>query len=152
MFLTRTSEIATGALLYLAMRPAGYLVNPGEIAAELDVAPAYTAKVLRTLAKAGMIRSRRGATGGFELVRSPNDLTLLEVVDLCQGDIVGHFCVQDDRIVPQACAYHQAMQDLQAVTRQALGRWTLAKMLVTPPADDNAVCRMRKIFKVKKDK
>lgn len=147
MFLTQTTQLAMGALLYLARRPAGYLGNPREIAEAIDVAPAYTAKVLRTLAKGGMVRSRRGATGGFELARSPNDLTLLEIVELCQGGLVGHYCERAGQKVDRACGYHQAMEELQEATAQVLERWTLARLLVTRPDADNRVCRMRRKFR-----
>lgn len=147
MFLTQTTQLAMGALLYLARRPARYLGNPREIAEAIDVAPAYTAKVMRTLSKGGLVRSRRGATGGFELARSPEDVTLLEIVELCQGGLVGHYCERAGQHVEQACGYHQAMQEVHEVTAQVLSSWTLARLLEAKPAADNRVCRMRRKFR-----
>ena len=147
MFLTQTTQLAMGALLFLARRPAGYLGNPREIAEAIEVAPAYTAKVLRTLARGGLVRSRRGATGGFELARSPNDLTLLQIAEVCQGGIVGRYCERAGQRVVNACGYHQAMEELQNATVQVLNKWTLARLLAAKPDAENKVCRMRHKFR-----
>jgi DNA-binding IscR family transcriptional regulator len=52
------------------------------------------AKVLRLLARADLIRSHRGAAGGFELIRAKENLTLLDVVEACQGPIRGNYCAE----------------------------------------------------------
>lgn len=146
MLLTQTSELAIGALLFLARRPAGYLGNPGEIAEALDVAPHYTAKVLRELARAGLIRSRRGANGGFELAHSPNDLTLLQIVEVCQGGVQANHCASSAR-PGQHCGFHLAMLELEQSVKQTLARWTLAKLLVAPTGGFQRQCRIQRVFK-----
>lgn len=146
MLLTQTSELAIGALLFLARRPAGYLGNPREIATALDVAPHYTAKVLRDLGRAGLVRSRRGANGGFELAHSPNDLTLLQIVEVCQGGVHANHCGTTAR-PGQHCGFHMAMLELEQAVRQSLARWTLAKLLVAPSGGFQRLCRIQRVFR-----
>jgi Rrf2 family protein len=45
----------------------------------------YTAKVVRKLTRAGLLSSRRGRGGGFVLTRSPDQITLLEIVQAVEG-------------------------------------------------------------------
>lgn len=147
MLLRQTTELALNALLYLARHSAGYLGNPREIADALNVAPAYTAKVLRQLARCGLVKSRRGATGGFELARSPNDLTLLEIVAACQGSIAGNYCPMARKLNQPGCGFHRAMEDLENATNEVLRRWTLAKLLAASPDVSNEICRFARVYK-----
>jgi Rrf2 family protein len=147
MLLTQTTQLALNALLYLARQPAGYLVNPGEIAGALNVAPAYTAKVMRTLARGGFVKSRRGATGGFEILRSPNDLTLLEIVEVCQGSVAGEYCPMAKKLKKPGCGYHRAMEELDEAANDILRKWTLTKLLQASPDVSNEVCRFARVYK-----
>jgi len=146
MLLTHTTGLALNALLYLARHPAGYLGNPGEIAGALQVAPAYTAKVLRQLARRGLVKSRRGANGGFELARSPNDMTLMEIVEVCQGELAGNYCPMARKLKEPGCGFHRAMMELEEATSGVLKRWTLAKLLAASPGISNDICRFALVY------
>lgn len=133
MLLTKTAELAILSLLVLARKPTGYLINPREISQGVGESEAYLSKVLRLLAHGGLVRSRRGIGGGFELVRDPAVITLLDVVELAQGTIPGNYCGRSDvNSIRETCGYHQAMHDLRDSTRAALSRWTLADILSRP--------------------
>lgn len=133
MLLTKTTELAIQSLLYLAQQPDGYLANPSEIAERLQESQTYISKVLRQMAKSGMIRSRRGMAGGFELVRSPETITLLDIVEVSQGTIPGNYCTEvPPEHLHKTCGYHQAMFDLRAAIREVLSEWSLARILAVP--------------------
>lgn len=51
------------------------------IAKQTRVPPGYLSKVLQSLNKAGVVDSRRGLRGGYELTRPPEELTLLDVIN-----------------------------------------------------------------------
>lgn len=148
MLLTKTTELGIQSLLYLAQKPAGYMLNPDEIAGHLGESATYISKVLRTLGQGGLLRSRRGVAGGFELLRRPEEITLLDVVELCQGTVPGNYCGRgglDD--VGKTCGYHQAMHDLRDSTRSALARWTLHRILQhkRPRVEANG-CMMQRVM------
>jgi Rrf2 family protein len=147
MLLTKTSELAILSLLVLAQKPAGYLINPGELARCLDESETYIGKVLRLLAQGGLVRSRRGKSGGFELLREAREVSLLDIVEMCQGTIAGNYCGRlSVCTIKETCGYHQAMHDLRESTRTALGRWTLARILAAPkPRGAVQGCMMRKV-------
>jgi Rrf2 family protein len=67
-------------VVYLASRPNKPTITPS-IAEVTRVPAGYLAKVLQMLSKAGLVRSQRGLHGGFVLNKSPDQLSVLEVIN-----------------------------------------------------------------------
>lgn len=80
MKITAQEEYGLRCLLQLAKVPQGQLVSVKEIAANEGISSAYAEKLLRFLAKAGLVHSMRGVKGGYVLNRPPAQVTLGEVV------------------------------------------------------------------------
>ena len=80
MKITALEEYGLRCLLQLAQADpeAGMAVK--EIASKEGLSPAYVEKLLRLMAKAGLIHSVRGVHGGYRLNRKPNELSLRDVV------------------------------------------------------------------------
>ena len=145
--LTRTSEIAIRALVFLGQSPSDHPLAPRLIATAIACSPTYLAKTLRLLGRAGIVRSRKGAHGGVWLARRPSDISLLNIVEACQGLIVADYCHGlGQRSSSSVCAFHQAMQDVFGAITTALSRWTLADLLRNPaPAGGPAAARTCKL-------
>jgi Rrf2 family protein len=79
--ITKTSLLATRALLFLAKDKEGVVVSPRTIALQLGESQTYMAKVLRSLVKAGVLRAEHGSRGGVLLNREPKHITLLMIVE-----------------------------------------------------------------------
>ena len=77
---SQTVEYALRAVVDLAST-APKAKTTQEIAKATRVPQAYLAKVLQNLVQAGVLRSRRGLRGGIALVKKPEELTILEVVN-----------------------------------------------------------------------
>jgi Rrf2 family protein len=73
-------EYALRAVVHLAAEAPGARTIE-QIVAATRVPQAYMAKVLQGLAREGVVKSQRGIGGGFSLIKAPEDLTLLEVVN-----------------------------------------------------------------------
>lgn len=131
--LGKTSVSAIRALLFLAQQQEDGWWSPRRLAAELGESPTYLAKILRQLARAGILEVARGVHGGVRLARPPKQVTLLETIEACQGPIVGDYC-RAQRDSADVCGFHQAAQELQAAMVRVLGRWTLARLLARPEA------------------
>jgi Rrf2 family protein len=131
--LTQTSEIAIRALVYLGLSGTHEPVPPRLIASAIACSPTYLAKTLRLLGRVGIVRSRKGAHGGVWLGRAPADISLLNIVEACQGLLIADYCQE---VGPQhraaVCAFHHAMQEVFEATRATLSRWTLADLLRKP--------------------
>ena len=78
--ISQTTEYALRAVVLLA-RDAARALTVDQIAGETHVPGGYLAKVMQTLGRAGIVRSQRGVGGGFMLARSPDEITLLDVIN-----------------------------------------------------------------------
>ncbi len=128
---TKTSVSAIRALTYLGLNSTGQPISPRHMAEQLGESPTYLAKVARHLVKVGILRAHRGVAGGVTLNRSPDEISLLAIVEACQGAILGDFC-QDAEDFDNTCAFHQAGAELHEAIVGILSRWTLAQLLLKP--------------------
>ncbi|MES2125499.1 MAG: Rrf2 family transcriptional regulator [Gemmatimonadota bacterium] len=78
--LPQTAEYALRAVNFIANTPNGRPRRVSEIAAAIKVPQNYLSKTLHQLAQAGVLRSMRGPTGGFQLAHPANRLTLAQVI------------------------------------------------------------------------
>lgn len=86
MELSCKSEYALLAMLELAAHHSeGEPLQIRQIAAEQNIPDRYLEQLLATLRRSGLIRSQRGARGGYLLSREPWKITLLEVVNCIEG-------------------------------------------------------------------
>jgi Rrf2 family protein len=129
--ITKTTLTAVRTLVYLGKISSEVPIAPRKIASELDESPTYLAKVAGILVKAGILRSHRGVAGGVTLSRSPSEVSLLEIVEACEGLLVAGYC-QDHPDPQQVCGFHHAMMELHAATVEVLSRWTLADLVARP--------------------
>jgi Rrf2 family protein len=133
--LSQTAEYALRAVVYLAYEaPAARTTE--QIHRATLVKRAYLAKILQGLAKKGIVTTQRGVGGGVALARSPQELTLLEVVNAVEP-------LQRIRTCPlgiathgtQLCPLHRRIDAVLAAVEEQFGRTTLAEILSEPGAN-----------------
>ena len=129
--LTKTSVTAARLLVRLSLEARPEATSLRQIARHLQVSPSYLMKISRHLVRAGILRANRGSSGGVFLNRAPAGITLLEIVEACQGRILGDFC-RDTNDLRQVCALHKAGADLHKAITGALTRWTLKDLSRRP--------------------
>jgi Rrf2 family protein len=61
-------------------------ITVGEITTKHAIPDRYLEQILGTLRRGGLLKSQRGARGGYTLARHPKEITLLEIVALIEGD------------------------------------------------------------------
>ena len=93
MVLSRTSQYAIQALIYIATQPPGEPVLNRDIAERLNVPAAYLAKILQSLCKHGLLDSFRGRLGGFCLREGMHKTTLMQVLLLTEGPDFTKNCI-----------------------------------------------------------
>ncbi|MEQ8820784.1 MAG: Rrf2 family transcriptional regulator [Sumerlaeia bacterium] len=130
--LTRTSEIAIRSLIYLGLCQDQEPVSPRTVADAIGESPTYMAKVAGMLTRAHILRAHRGANGGVTLARRPEDITILNIVEACQGLLVGNYCESISEHPEPVCSFHQAMVEVHSATVAVLKRWTLARLMERP--------------------
>lgn len=131
MELTRKSDYAIRAMVYLAGLPEGKIALIGEIAATAQVPPAFLAKILQHFAKAGLVFSTRGATGGFSLAKNPEQITLREIIETIEGPITPNRCVMGAGAcsLSTTCPVHPVWRRIQTTVQGILDEVTLKTMI-----------------------
>jgi Rrf2 family protein len=80
------TEYALLALLELAIRyHEGEPLQIRQIAAQQNIPDRYLEQLLATLRRSGLVRSQRGAKGGYLLAREPRKITLFDIVSCLDG-------------------------------------------------------------------
>ena len=74
-----------------------------DIAKSQQISEKYISRLVIALRKAGMVRSVRGVNGGFHLAMKPEDITLLDVIEVMEGPVSIVDCVS----APKRCARHE---------------------------------------------
>lgn len=85
MLYSRPCELAIRAAAYLARQPQSRLVPVGEIATAEGIAVPFLARVLYLLARGGLLQSRKGPRGGFQLARPARQINLRDIVAVIDG-------------------------------------------------------------------
>jgi Rrf2 family protein len=93
MILSRTSQYAVQALIYIATQPAATPVLNKDIAARLGVPAPYLAKILQGMAKGNLLYSFRGRLGGFCLREEGEKITLMQILLLTEGATFTQSCL-----------------------------------------------------------
>jgi Rrf2 family protein len=95
MKITAQEEYGLRCLLQLARVPQHQVVRVRDIAAKEGLSSAYVEKLLRFLARAGLVHSMRGLKGGYMLNRPASSITLGEIVrSLGTVQTTDHICHQ----------------------------------------------------------
>ena len=87
--ITAKSPYALRALAELARAGGEGPVPLGEIARRRDVPVQFLEGLFGTLRRGGILQSQRGVKGGYSFARSPREITVLEIVEMLEGDLGG---------------------------------------------------------------
>jgi Rrf2 family transcriptional regulator, cysteine metabolism repressor len=87
LVITTKSPYAVRALAELARRGGATPVPIGEIARARDIPAQFLEGLFATLRRAGILQSQRGVKGGYSFARPPTEITVLEVVELLEGEL-----------------------------------------------------------------
>jgi Rrf2 family nitric oxide-sensitive transcriptional repressor len=130
--LSQTVEYALRAVVFLAYQaPAARTTD--QIATATLVPKAYLSKVLQSLARSGVVHSQRGIGGGMTLVKTPAELTILEVVNAVEPIGRIHTCplgLKSHGV--NLCPLHRRVDNALATVEQAFASSTLAEVIAEP--------------------
>ena len=107
------------------------------------------AKLMKSLSKAGLTQSQRGASGGYILGRGPGDITIADVIQAVEGPIALTACAdtsEEHCSIESVCPVQGKWNKVNTAVRAALSEVTLADMAddvagfgVRPPAARAAI-------------
>jgi Rrf2 family protein len=133
--LSRKSDYALRAVIYLARLSPDRYGRVSEIAEAKNIPQAFLAQILPLLANRGVVRSQQGARGGYALMRSPSEISFLDVIEAVEGPVRLNKCTgetHDDCSLVQSCEMHSIWNMAQKQTVDFLHNVTMADMLRAP--------------------
>jgi FeS assembly SUF system regulator len=127
--LGKLTDYGTVAMTHIAREP-GRVHAAAELAKEIGVALPTASKILKTLGRAGLLRSVRGPKGGYVLARPAGEISVAELIDALEGpvgltecSVIAGLCALE-----ASCSVRANWQRINGVVRDALGRMTLAEL------------------------
>jgi Rrf2 family protein len=103
---------------------ASAVVSVREISERYPIPRRLLAEVLKDLARAGLVESQRGATGGYTLARSPDRITLAEIVTALEGSMALTSCEGHD-VAHDMCGVQPVCPIRSPLSRIRIGIWNL---------------------------
>lgn len=118
------------ALGFLARLPEGQRANARLLAETLGVPPELMAKVLQSMAKVGFIGSQMGPGGGYNLVLSPSEISVADVIAAIEGPISLTQCLSppEECTLAECCTIRRPMGMIQEKLVELLDSITLEDM------------------------
>lgn len=101
-----------------------------DLAAETELPLPAVSKLLKTLAREGLLVSSRGAKGGYRLARAAEEITVPEMIEALEGPIaLTHCALHEGACIQEArCDVRSPWQRINRAVHEALSRITLADL------------------------
>jgi FeS assembly SUF system regulator len=141
--LTRLSDYGIVLMAQLAGRTDTSPHNAREVAAAARLPLPVVSKILKSLARRGLLVSHRGAKGGYSLARPPEQITAAEMIAALEGPIGLTECAVHPGLCVQepSCHVREPWQRINAALRRALAEVTLADLVRRAPDPDTIPLR-----------
>jgi len=128
--LSKLTDYGTVVMTFMAREPE-CVHSAHEISEHIGVAAPTVSKILKTLARYGLVVSTRGAKGGYVLARGPETITMAEIISAMEGGPLGltecsttpGMCVQEP-----SCSIRGNWQRINRAIVEALKQVSLAEM------------------------
>ena len=142
--LTRKGKYGLKAMLTLARGHGQGPILIGDLA-ETDAIPKkFLENILLTLKHRGLVQSRKGPHGGYQLGRPPEHISVGDVIRALDGPLALVSCVSQTAYAPceecvtaHDCAVRRVFQRVRDETARILDGTTLAEAARTPPRGDD---------------
>ena len=131
MFLTRECDYAIRVVRDLANQE----MKPVKTICERENIPhPFAYKILKKLEHAGIVNSFRGAVGGYQLAKAPESITLFDIVNAVDDNLLINECPKEGYECTRysggrACGVHRELMRIQNILSKALYEKTMDKLI-----------------------
>ncbi len=133
MHLSTAAELGIRGMAYLAVNYHKGPVTMSKICQEQDLPRQYMVKLFTALGRASLVHSRRGRSGGYTLTRSPEEISILDIIEAVEGPLALNLCQKRPSLCRWSndpeCQIHPMWDELQAITAKILGEFYLDRLL-----------------------
>jgi len=142
MQLTRAADYGVRVMVHLATLPERARALLNDLAEATDAPESFLSKILQSLARAHLIESRRGISGGFTILPAGRAASMRDVIEAIDGPIRLNLCLVEGAHCERkgTCPAHPVWARAQRAMVDVLGNTSIAEMALaasTPPAKTN---------------
>lgn len=136
---SKLADYGTIAMSYMALKPEG-VHTATEVAVAVRVTASTVSKILKILAREGLLVSLRGARGGYRLAQRPEKISVARVIEAVEGPFAFTECSGSPCHCIQElnCPIRSNWQRIHRDVRKVLEGVTLADMARSPGFQPNA--------------
>jgi Rrf2 family transcriptional regulator, iron-sulfur cluster assembly transcription factor len=106
MKLSTKSRYGLRALFDIAYNSGNLPAQIQDISRRQEISPRYLEQIFQSLKKAGILKSKRGPQGGYCLSRSPEEITVQDIIVATEGDVALVDCVDGKRKKKGPCVFN----------------------------------------------
>jgi FeS assembly SUF system regulator len=144
--LGRLTDYAITLLSHMGTEKDGSLWAASGLAEKSGLPLPTAAKILKLLAKGGLISAQRGATGGYKLARRASEISIAEIIEAMDGPIAITDCssgsAHENCKIQLLCPMSNGWNKVNVALRDALKGVSLAEMFVVPLSFDKPAARL----------
>lgn len=108
------------------------MLNVNHLADRLKSSRNHLAKVMQVLVKRNYLNSVRGPSGGFTLKVDPANISLLEIYELLDGELQGHYCgINEEKCPFESCVFGPMLNRFSADFLEYLKNKKLSELIYT---------------------
>jgi Rrf2 family protein len=136
MRISTRGEYGLRVLMELGTEP-GTALSLRDIAARQHISLDYLEQIVPSLKAAGLIRARRGAHGGYQLAKAPEEITVFEALTALEGSLDPMACLSNPLeagegpscLASGSCAVQEVWSEMKQAMETVLKKKTLAHMI-----------------------
>lgn len=134
--ISRKIDYALRAVIYLACLPPERVIPVQEIVSATQLPRDFLAKILKLLTEKNLVRSVRGAHGGYQLARPARDISFLEVIEAAEGPVQLNVCLDHKERceVSASCTMYHVWQQGQERMLEVYRATSLEELSSSPQA------------------
>lgn len=128
---TKLTDYGIALMVRLAGEQSGDQLTAQDLSEAMSIPLPTVRKLLKTLAREGLLESTRGASGGYRLARDPDSITLMEMVTVLEGPVAVTECSTGDRCdcaIEHVCSMKENWSWINQQFRNTLENYNLAQM------------------------
>jgi len=132
--LSKKADYGLIAVKHLAMHRNEHACSANEIADEYGISTTLMAKVLQKLARQNLVAAKHGSSGGYQLAKTPDQISALEVITAIDGPVLITSCVTShgNCDATSKCSVREPLRRVNDSILNVLGTVTIAQMSEEP--------------------
>ena len=132
MLVSTKGRYALRVMVDLAEHQAAGRIPLKEIAARQGISEKYLEQIITQLSRAGLVKSARGAQGGYMLAKEPQEYTVGEILRLLEGNLAPVACVDDTKDActrADECVTMEVWREIKDAVNKVVDNITLADLV-----------------------